>query len=285
MDSVGFYTFWSDGGRDGFAFSSFDWREDGDAQWKTVSFDEVRLGLGDNFSHGSYFVAVSRAGGPLLTNAVAVRIPFPAMDNSCAGVGEIQALRAPVAAPRAAWTGETWSGTVVRPVAGSLLRRDSGSTVSFVRNGAAPDAAALAALTDGAVSESSAAVCPVATDAIFEALFDAPEHVSRIEFWTNGGAAHDGLAVNEILFRHAGSSAFEPNDDMEPFRFATFEAEGDDASSGRQHVVIEAADGGLLAADATGVRIWFGRADNDRTDLQELEIFTDVLPATLILVK
>ena len=28
-----------------------------------------------------------------------------------------------------------------------------------------------------------------------------------------------------------------------------------------------------------------GRADNDRTDLQELEIFTDVLPATLILVK
>lgn len=53
----------------------------------------------------------------------------------------------------------------------------------------------------------------------------------------------------------------------------------------RQHVVIEAADGGLLAADATGVRIWFGRADNDRTDLQELEIFTDVLPATLILVK
>ena len=49
--------------------------------------------------------------------------------------------------------------------------------------------------------------------------------------------------------------------------------------------MIEAADGGLLAADATGVRIWFGRADNDRTDLQELEIFTDVLPATLILVK
>ena len=154
-----------------------------------------------------------------------------------------------------------------------------------VRNGAAPDAAALAALTDGVVSESSAAVCPVATDAIFEALFDAPEHVSRIEFWTNGGGAHDGLAVNEVLFRHAGSSAFEPNDDMEPFRFATFEAEGDDASSGRQHVVIEAADGGLLAADATGVRIWFGRADNDRTDLQELEIFTDVLPVTLILVK
>ena len=285
VESVGFYTFWSDGGRDGFAFSSFDWREDGDPQWKTVSFDEVRLGLGDNFSHGSYFVAVSRAGGPLLTNAVAVRIPFPAMDNSCTGVGEIQALRAPVAAPRAAWTGETWSGTVRRPGGGSLLRRGSGSTVSFVRNGAAPDAAALAALADGVVSESSAAVCPVATDAIFEALFDATQHVSRIEFWTNGGGAHDGLAVNEVLFRHAGSSAFAPNDDMEPFRFATFEAEGDDASSGRQHVVIEAADGGLLASDATGVRIWFGRADNDRTDLQELEIFTDVLPATLILVK
>lgn len=285
VESVGFYTFWSDGGRDGFSFSSFDWREDGDPQWKTVSFDEVRLGLGDNFSHGSYFVSVSRAGGPLLTNAVAVRIPFPAMDNSCAGVGEIQALRAPVAAPRAAWTGETWSGTIGRPGAGSLLRRDSGATVSFVRNGAAPDAAALAALTDGVVSESSAAVCPVGTDAIFEALFDATQHVSRIEFWTNGGGANDGLAVNEVLFRHAGSSAFAPNDDMEPFRFATFEADGDDASSGRQHVVIEAADGGLLAADATGVRIWFGRADNDRTDLQELEIFTDVLPATLILVK
>ena len=285
VDSVGFYTFWSDGGRDGFAFSSFDWREDGDPQWKTVSFDEVRLGLGDNFSHGSYFVAVSRAGGPLLTNAVAVRIPFPAMDNSCAGVGEIQALRAPVAAPRAAWSGETWPGEDRRPLGANLLRRGSGTTVSFVRNGAAPDAAAFAALTNGVVSESSAAVCPVATDAVFEALFDATQHVSRIEFWTNGGAAHDGLAVNEVLFRHAGSSVFEPNDDMAPFRFATFEADGDDASSGRQHVVIEAADGGLLAADATGVRIWFGRADNDRTDLQELEIFTDILPGTVLLVK
>ena len=285
VDSVGFYTFWSDGGRDGFSFSSFDWREEGDSQWKTVSFDEVRLGLGDNFSYGSYFVEVSRAGVPLLTNAVAVRIPFPTMDNSCTGVGEIQALRASVAAPRAVWSGETWSGTVRRPGDGSLLRRDSGATASFVRNGAAPDAAALAALTDGIVSEGSSAVCPVGTDAIFEALFDAPERVSRIEFWTNGDGAHDGLAVNEILFRHAGSSAFVTNDDMEPFRFATFEADGDDASSGRQHVVIEAADGGLLARDVTGVRIWFGRADNDRTDLQELEIFTDILPTTLILVK
>ena len=285
VESVGFYTFWSDGGRDGFSFSSFDWREEGDAQWKTVSFDEVRLGLGDNFSHGAYFVEVSRAGGPLLTNAVAVRIPFQAMDNSCTGVGEIQALRAPVAAPRAAWTGEAWQGEVRRPLGANLLRRDSGATVSFVRNRAASDAAALAALTDGVVSEPSATVCPVGTDAVFEAVFDATQHISRIEFWTNGGGAHDGLAVNEVLFRHAGSSAFVPNDDMDPFRFATFEADGDDASSGRQHVVIEAAAGGLLAADATGVRIWFGRADNDRTDLQELEIFTDVLPCTVILVK
>ena len=164
-------------------------------------------------------------------------------------------------------------------------RGRSGVPSARTRNGAAPDAAAFAALSDGVVSESSAAVCPVATDAVFEALFDATQHVSRIEFWTNGGAAHDGLAVNEVLFRHAGSSVFEPNDDMAPFRFATFEADGDDASSGRQHVVIEAADGGLLAADATGVRIWFGRADNDRTDLQELEIFTDVLPGTVLLVK
>ena len=135
------------------------------------------------------------------------------------------------------------------------------------------------------VSESSAAVCPVGSDALFEALFDGPERVSRIELWTNGDGAHDGVAVNEILFRRAGSSAFEPNDDMEPFRFATFEADGDDASFGRQHIAIEAADGGLLARDVTGVRIWFGRADGDRTDLQELEILTDALPATLILVK
>ena len=285
VESVGFYTFWSDGGRDGFSFSSIDWREEGDPNWKTVSFDEVRHGLGDNFSPGSYFVTVSRAGGPLLTNAVAVRIPFLTMDNASTGVGEIQALRAPVAVPRAAWTGETWADAVRRPVGGNLLRGDAVASPSFVRNGAAPDAAALAALSDGVVSESSASVCPVATDAIFEALFDGTQHVSRIEFWTKSDGAHDGLAVNEVLFRHAGSSAFEPNDDMEPFRFATFEAEGDDASSGRQHVVIEAADGGLLAADATGVRIWFGRADNDRTDLQELEIFTDVLPGTVLLVK
>lgn len=285
VESVGFYTFWSDGGRDGFAFSSFDWREDGDPQWKTVSFDEVRLGLGDNFSHGSYFVAVSRAGGPLLTNAVAVRIPFSTMDNSCTGVGEIQALRSVVASPLATWSGETWGGTMHRPAAGNLLRGDAVASVSFVRNAAAPDAAAVAALSDGVVSGSSAAVCPVATDSIVEALFDGPQHVTRLEFWTRSDGAHDGLAVNEILFRHAGSSAFEPNDDMEPFRFATFDADGDDSSSGRQHVVIEAADGGLLAADATGVRIWFGRADNDRTDLQELEIFTDVLPCMVILVK
>ena len=286
VDSVGVYSFWSDGGRDGFAFSSLQYLAEGDSAWQTISFDEIRLGLGDNFSLGSYFATIARAGdGPLLTNAVAIRIPFSTMDNTAAGIGEIQALRSPLAAPRVVWSGETWGGSLRRPGAGSLLRRDSGATVSFVRNGAAPDAAALAALTDGVVSESSAAVCPVGTDAIFEALFDATQHVSRIEFWTNGGGAHDGLAVNEVLFRRAGSAAFEPNDDMEPFRFVTFEADGDDASSGRQHVVIEAADGGLLAADATGVRIWFGRADNDRTDLQELEIFTDVLPGTVLLVK
>lgn len=286
VDSVGVYSFWSDGGRDGFAFSSLQYLAEGDSAWQTISFDEIRLGLGDNFSLGSYFATIARASdGPLLTNAVAIRIPFSTMDNTAAGIGEIQALRSPLAAPRVVWSGETWGGSLRRPGGGNLLRRPSGTTASFVRNRATPDAAALAALTDGVVSESSAAVCPVGTDAIFEALFDATQHVSRIEFWTNGGGANDGLAVNEVLFRHAGSSAFEPNDDMEPFRFATFEADGDDASSGRQHVVIEAADGGLLAADATGVRIWFGRADNDRTDLQELEIFTDILPATLILVK
>lgn len=286
LDSVGVYSFWSDGGRDGFAFSSLQYLAEGDSAWQTISFDEIRLGLGDNFSLGSYFATIARASdGPLLTNAVAIRIPFSTMDNTAAGIGEIQALRSPLAAPRVVWSGETWGGSLRRPGGGNLLRRPSGTTASFVRNRATPDAAALAALTDGVVSESSAAVCPVGTDAIFEALFDATQHVSRIEFWTNGGGANDGLAVNEVLFRHAGSSAFEPNDDMEPFRFATFEADGDDASSGRQHVVIEAADGGLLAADATGVRIWFGRADNDRTDLQELEIFTDILPATLILVK
>jgi len=49
--------------------------------------------------------------------------------------------------------------------------------------------------------------------------------------------------------------------------------------------LVSAEGGGSFAADAAGVRIRFGRADNDRTDLQELEIFTDVLPATLILVK
>jgi hypothetical protein len=285
VDSVGFYTFWSDGGRDGFSFSSIDWREEGDPNWKTVSFDEVRYGLGDNFSLGSYFVSVSRAGGPLLTNAVAVRIPFQTMDNSCTGVGEIQALRSSVAAPRATWSGETWSGTLHRPGGGNLLRGDEVASVSFVRNSATPDAAALAALSDGVVSESAGAVCPVATDAIFEALFDGTQHVSRIEFWTKSDGAHDGLAVNEILFRHAGSDAFAANEDMDAFRVATFDAEGDDASGGRIHVVVEPVSGKLLASDATGVRIWFGRADNDRTDLQELEIFTDALPVTLILVK
>ena len=49
--------------------------------------------------------------------------------------------------------------------------------------------------------------------------------------------------------------------------------------------LVSAEGGGSFTADAAGVRIRFGRADNDRTDLQELEIFTDVLPATLILVK
>ena len=44
--------------------------------------------------------------------------------------------------------------------------------------------------------------------------------------------------------------------------------------------LVSAAGGGSFAADAAGVRIRFGRADNDRTDLQELDIFTDVLPAT-----
>lgn len=285
VDSVGFYTFWSDGGRDGFSFSSIDWREEGDPNWKTVSFEEVRHGLGDNFSLGSYFVSVSRAGGPLLTNAVAVRIPFQTMDNSCTGVGEIQALRSSVAAPRATWSGETWSGTVRRPGGGSLLRGDAVESVSFVRNGAAPDAAAIAALSDGVVSAGSTNVCPVATDAIFEALFDGPQHVTRLEFWTKSDGAHDGLAVNEILFRHAGSDAFAANEDMDAFRVATFDADGDDDSGGLIHVVVEPASGKYLAADATGVRVWFGRADNDRTDLQELEIFTDVLPATLVLVK
>ena len=285
VDSVGFYTFWSDGGRDGFSFSSIEWREEGDPNWKTVSFDEVRYGLGDNFSLGSYFVSVSRAGGPLLTNAVAVKIPFLTMDNSYTGIGEIQALRSAVASPLATWSGETWSGTMHRPAAGNLLRGDEVASVSFVRNTAAPDAAAVAALSDGVVSGSSAAVCPVATDSIVEALFDGPQHVTRLEFWTKSDGAHDGLAVNEILFRHDGSAAFSANEDMDAFRVATFEADGDDTSGGRIHVVVEPASGKYLASDATGVRVWFGRADNDRTDLQELEIFTDVLPATLILVK
>ena len=91
--------------------------------------------------------------------------------------------------------------------------------------------------------------------------------------------------MNEILFRHAGSDAFVPNDDMEPFRVATFEADGDDTSGGRLHVVVEGADGGRLAEDATGVRIWFGRADNDRTDLQELEIFPGGDTATMLIVR
>ena len=285
VDSVGFYTFWSDGGRDGFSFSSIQWREEGDPNWKTVSFDEVRYGLGDNFSQGSYFISVSRAGGPLLTNAVAVKIPFLTMDNSCTGIGEIQALRSAVASPRAAWSGRTWGGAPRRSAGGNLLRRESGTSCSFVRNGAAPDAAALAALADGIVSESSTAVCPVASDAIFEAVFDAPERVGRIEFWTKSDGAHDGLAVNEILFRHAGSDAFVPNDDMEPFRVGTFEADGDDTSGGRLHVVVEPASGKYLAEAVTGVRIWFGRADNDRTDLQELEIFPGGDSATMLIVR
>ena len=284
--SVGIYSAWSNGGRDGFALSSLQYKAEGDTAWRTISFDEVSVGLGDNYSAGSYFATVARAGGaPLLTNAVSVAIPFSTMDNASAGIGEIQALRAPLAAPRAAWTGENWSGTVHRPAGINLLRGAHGAATSFVRNSAAPDAAALASLFDGLVSADSAAVCPVGTDALFEATFDEAQNVSRIEFWTNGDASHDGFAVNEILFRRDGSDAFETNDDMDPFRYGTVEVDGGDTSSGRLHVVVNSAGGGNLAEDVTGVRIWFGRADNDRTDLQELEIVTDRHPATVIIVR
>ena len=284
--SVGIYSYWSDGGRDGFALSSLEYKEEGDAAWRTLAFDEIRVGLGDNYSSGSYFATVARAGGaPLLTNAVAIAIPFSTMDNAIAGIGEIQALRASLASQRAVPACETWTGRIRRPAAIGLLRSADGVSASFVRNSAAPDAAALAALFDGVVSADSAAVCPVGTDALFEAEFDEAQNVSGIEFWTNADGSHDGLAVNEILFRHAGSDAYLPNDDMEPFRFGTYEADGDDSSGGRLHVSVSAAGGGNLAEDVTGVRIWFGRADNDRTDLQELEIFTDRFPATVIVVR
>ena len=60
---------------------------------------------------------------------------YTAMDNSCTGVGEIQALRAPVAAPRAAWTGETWSGTIGRPGAGKSVWLKTMMTSAMIAGG------------------------------------------------------------------------------------------------------------------------------------------------------
>ncbi len=91
LDSIAFYTYWGDGGRDGIGISQISVSKDGET-WTRVG-GPCSVGIGDNGSseHGLYAKLSDTGNEKIATDVGYIKIEFGAQDNDGTGYCEIEA--------------------------------------------------------------------------------------------------------------------------------------------------------------------------------------------------
>lgn len=115
LDSIAFYTYWGDGGRDGIGISQISVSKDGET-WTPVG-GPCSVGIGDNGSseHGLYAKLSDTGNEKIATDVGYIKIEFGAQDNNGTGYCEIEACGSAVNMPAVTIVPETlqpWAATL-----------------------------------------------------------------------------------------------------------------------------------------------------------------------------
>ncbi len=116
LDSIAFYTYWGDGGRDGISISQISVSKDGE-DWTTVGGGSCSVGIGDNDSskNGLYAKLSDTGNEKIATDVGYIKIEFGAQDNNGTGYCEIEACGSAVNMPAVTIVPETlqpWAATL-----------------------------------------------------------------------------------------------------------------------------------------------------------------------------
>lgn len=280
------YTYWRDGGRNGFTIKSIQYLGQGESGYRTIAVDSLSRGVNDATAE-NYKVKFYCPDGinPIARDVVSFRINFGEMDHDGTAVAEIRAVR--FVEPVSDWELGYWdvSATPVSVRSARNLLLKPGSTLSLSQGYAVPSSltgftGSLAPLTNALLEATSThndldgRIYPITSYSVLEIGFNEAKNVDGIRFSTffyNG--MRDGIAIDRIYGKCAKTGIYKRSDAIAPLLYA---GRPDDWSVLAGSVAsFPAPEGTFLFENVTALRVVFGDTDSaqEGSTYSEIEVF------------